>query len=85
MRKSARLTFKFKAKNDYFKEILNIQYQSGGYSIFRCENPPRVIFKFKAKNDFLKKFLISNINLVDIRYSISNINLVDIRYSDVKI
>ena len=50
MRKSCRVTFKFKAKNDFFKEIfniqyqsggysiLNIQYQSGGYSIFRCEN-----------------------------------------------
>ena len=33
----------------------------------------------------LFKVLISNINLVDIRYSISSVNLVDIRYSNVKI
>ena len=39
--------------------------------------------KYQSQTDFFTK--ISNINLVDIRYSISNINLVDIRYSNVKI
>ena len=37
MLKSPRVTFKFKAKNDFFTEILNIKYQSGGYLIFNIE------------------------------------------------
>ena len=51
--------------------------------------------KYQSQTDFFTKisninlvdirYSISNINLVDIRYSISNINLVDIRYSNVKI
>ena len=53
MLKSARVTFKFKAKNDFFKEILNIEYQSGGYSIFKSENPSERHSNSKPK---MKKF-----------------------------
>ena len=37
MLKFPRVTFRFKGKNDFLKEILNIEYQSGGYSIFNIE------------------------------------------------
>ena len=50
MLKSARVTFKFKAKNDFFKEILNIEYQSGGYSIFNIQYQSGGYSIFKSEN-----------------------------------
>ena len=65
-----------------------MKYQCDGYSTFNNEYQCGGDSKFKLRNEIFEKFdwkSISNINLVDIRYSISNINLLDIRYSNVKI
>ena len=65
--KIRQINIQIQSQKDFFKEILNIQYQSGGYSIFniqyqsggysifRCENLPEGHSNSKLNIIFLKK------------------------------
>ena len=64
------MKFKFKAKNDFFKEILNIKYQSGGYWIFNMEYQYGGYSKFKLRYEIFEKceYRISNCLIFDIQH-----------------